>query len=163
MSKREDVVCCTPYGDTLQISAADREGVAECHIAQTQIRAILYPTVREAGVTMIIGIAYTWHICNLTLSCPAIVHSCGLVVEVLTALQYATLIVIDVIAERVSEGSIERPLLPVETSVDITVDVRIRVANNHAVSLGDNTVIVIVTNGASTKTYRVNVSKSAGE
>ena len=49
-------------------------------------------------------------------------------------------------------------------TVTILVNGAVHTSGNSATwTTGDNTVIVIVTNGASTKTYRVNVSKSAGE
>ena len=49
-------------------------------------------------------------------------------------------------------------------TVTILVNGVVHTSGNSATwTTGDNTVIVIVTNGASTKTYRVNVSKSAGE
>ena len=130
MSDGEEVVSLCPHLQSLQPRKVHGHLVVQTERLQTKIATILNPAATEAAVAHAVVVANAGHVGNLSLKTPTISKCGGLVVEVAATLKDATLIVEDIVAQRVVEAEREGEVLPHDISEDITIDVGVRIAND---------------------------------
>ena len=139
-----EVVALYPELQTLDELHVQWQAVREGHRLETEVRSILYPTVTETAVAHRILERDARYTGLLTLHLPTLRHSGGLVHETTATLQLRTHVVEGIIAYGVVEVHIEREVLPTQFREDITIEVRIRVANDDTVLCINHLVVVLV-------------------
>ena len=131
----------------MQPRITDGKFVAETHLFKFEVGTIFNPTIRETLIVDPEERLCAHHarlIGDLAFSSPSIDNSCSLVPDVVATFELHTLIVVDVITQRVFEIDIEGEALVVQSGEDVTIKIGIRITNLHTVGFVDPTISILV-------------------
>ena len=80
----------------------------------------------------------------MTFSTPTIDYSSSLIPDVVGTFKLHTLIVVDVVTQRIFEVDIERETLVVESGEDVTIEIGIGVTNLHTVGFINPSIAILI-------------------